>query len=58
MCMGLFAVLPWLGFAAQPSLGWAVLLLVLTGTGISYNFGVDRWCVDTVPERLLGWDRR
>ncbi|WP_328690015.1 MFS transporter [Streptomyces caniferus] len=52
--MGLFAVLPSLGFAAQPSLGWAVLLLALTGTGISYNFGVDRWFVDAVPEKLLG----
>lgn len=52
--MGVFAVLPSLGFAAGPSLGWAVLLLVLTGTGISYNFGVDRWFVAAVPERLLG----
>ncbi|MGW2413494.1 MFS transporter [Streptomyces tubercidicus] len=52
--MGLFAVLPSLGFAAQPSLGWAVLLLVLTGTGISYNFGVDRWFADAVPDALLG----
>ncbi|WP_234442386.1 MFS transporter [Streptomyces sp. NRRL S-1448] len=52
--MGVFAVLPSLGFAAQPSLGWAVLLLVLTGTGISYNFGVDRWFVAAVPEELLG----
>ncbi len=52
--MGVFAVLPSLGFAAQPSLGWAVLLLVLTGTGISYNFGVDRWFVAEVPEKLLG----
>ncbi|MGW2631806.1 MFS transporter [Streptomyces chattanoogensis] len=52
--MGLFAVLPSLGFAARPSFGWAVLLLVLTGTGISYNFGVDRWFVAAVPDRLLG----
>ncbi|GES30665.1 MFS transporter [Streptomyces angustmyceticus] len=52
--MGLFAVLPSLGFAVQPSLGWAVVLLVLTGTGITYNFGVDRWFVDAVPEKLLG----
>ncbi|MFJ9416294.1 MFS transporter [Streptomyces sp. NPDC101227] len=52
--MGLFAVLPSLGFAAGPSLGWAVALLVLTGTGISYNFGVDRWFVAAVPEELLG----
>lgn len=52
--MGVFAVLPSLGFAAQPGLGWAVLLLVLTGTGISYNFGVDRWLVAAVPEQLLG----
>ncbi|MGY5130206.1 MFS transporter [Streptomyces nigrescens] len=52
--MGVFAVLPSLGFAAQPSLGWAVLLLVLTGTGISYNFGVDRWFVAAVPDELLG----
>ncbi|MGY4956877.1 MFS transporter [Streptomyces nigrescens] len=52
--MGVFAVLPSLGFAAQPSLGWAVLLLVLTGTGISYNFGVDRWFVAAIPDELLG----
>ncbi|MFJ3949949.1 MFS transporter [Streptomyces libani] len=52
--MGVFAVLPSLGFATRPSLGWAVLLLVLTGTGISYNFGVDRWFVAAVPDELLG----
>ncbi|WP_330316732.1 MFS transporter [Streptomyces platensis] len=52
--MGVFAVLPSLGFAAQPSLGWAVLLLALTGTGIAYNFGVDRWFVAAVPDALLG----
>ncbi|MEV6565443.1 MFS transporter [Streptomyces kronopolitis] len=52
--MGVFAVLPSLGFAARPSLGWAVLLLVLTGTGISYTFGVDRWFVAAVPEERLG----
>ncbi|MFI5521699.1 MFS transporter [Streptomyces platensis] len=52
--MGVFAVLPSLGFAAQPSLGWAVLLLALTGTGITYNFGVDRWFVAAVPDALLG----
>ncbi|MFI1199579.1 MFS transporter [Streptomyces sp. NPDC020883] len=52
--MGVFAVLPSLGFAARPSLCWALVLLVLTGTGISYNFGVDRWFVAAVPEELLG----
>ncbi|MYT31438.1 MULTISPECIES: MFS transporter [unclassified Streptomyces] len=52
--MGVFAVLPSLGFAARPSLGWALVLLVLTGTSISYNFGVDRWFVAAVPEELLG----
>ncbi|MFE1176950.1 MFS transporter [Streptomyces sp. NPDC058773] len=52
--MGVFAVLPSLGFAARPPLGWALLLLVLTGTGISYNFGVDRWFVAAVPDELLG----
>ncbi|MFI0260983.1 hypothetical protein ACH4OW_18345 [Streptomyces sp. NPDC017056] len=52
--LGVFCVLPSLGFAARPSLGWAVLLLVLTGTGIAYNFGVDRWFVAAVPDELLG----
>ncbi|KUL34878.1 MFS transporter [Streptomyces sp. NRRL F-4489] len=52
--MGLFTVLPSLGFAAHPPLGWALVLLVLTGTGISYNFGVDRWFVAAVPDELLG----
>ncbi|MEU9121908.1 MFS transporter [Streptomyces sp. NPDC048506] len=52
--LGVFAVLPSLGFAAEPSLGWAMLLLVLTGTGIAYNFGVDRWLVAAIPEQQLG----
>ncbi|WP_030669168.1 MFS transporter [Streptomyces rimosus] len=52
--LGVFCVLPSLGFAARPSLGWAVALLVLTGTGIAYNFGVDRWFVAAVPDELLG----
>ncbi|MFH9421769.1 MFS transporter [Streptomyces sp. NPDC017529] len=52
--LGVFCVLPSLGFAARPSLGWAVLLLVLTGTGIAYNFGVDRWFAAAVPDELLG----
>ncbi|KWT59467.1 MFS transporter [Streptomyces albus subsp. albus] len=52
--LGVFCVLPSLGFAARPSLGWAVVLLVLTGTSIAYNFGVDRWFVAAVPDELLG----
>ncbi|MFE6685953.1 MFS transporter [Streptomyces sp. NPDC057743] len=52
--LGAFAVVPSLGFALRPSLGWALVLLVLTGTSISYNFGVDRWFVAAVPEELLG----
>ncbi|MEV5595146.1 MFS transporter [Streptomyces sp. NPDC052496] len=52
--LGIFCVLPALGFAARPSLGWSVVLLVLTGTGIAYNFGVDRWFAAAVPEALLG----
>ncbi|MFJ5676894.1 MFS transporter [Streptomyces sp. NPDC093097] len=52
--LGMFAVLPSLGFAARPSLGWALVLLVLTGISIAYNFGVDRWFVAAVPEELMG----
>lgn len=52
--LGVFAVLPSLGFAFRPSFGWAVLLLVLTGVSIAYNFGVDRWFVAAVPDELLG----
>ncbi|MEU7185176.1 MFS transporter [Streptomyces sp. NPDC045369] len=52
--MSIVCVLPSLGFATQPSLGWAATLLVLTGTGIAYNFGVDRWFMTAVPDALLG----
>ncbi|WP_238782654.1 MFS transporter [Streptomyces monomycini] len=52
--LGICCVLPSLGFAARPSLGWAVTLLALTGTGIAYNFGVDRWFAAAVPDALLG----
>ncbi len=52
--LAIFCVLPSLGFATRPSLGWALALLALTGTGIAYNFGVDRWFVAAVPDALLG----
>ena len=54
--MGVFAVLPSLGFAAQPSLGWAVLLLVLTGTGISYTSASTTGSSPRCPRSC--WGRR
>jgi len=46
--------LPALGYALSPSPDWALLLQVLTGCGISYTLGLDRWFVAAVPPGLRG----
>ncbi|MEU0572749.1 MFS transporter [Nonomuraea sp. NPDC005983] len=52
--VAVLAMLPAVGYAFQPSLGWALVCQVLTGCGISYTLGLDQWFVAAVPERLRG----
>ncbi|TXS56961.1 MFS transporter [Streptomyces sp. t39] len=45
---------PLAGYAFLPDLGWALLLLVLSGASAAYLIGLDRWFVGAVPEELRG----
>ncbi|MFF0744008.1 MFS transporter [Streptomyces sp. NPDC004111] len=47
-------LLPLVGYAAAPSLAWAVALGVLVGFSGSYIIGLDQWFVDALPEELRG----
>lgn len=46
--------LPALGYALHPSLPLALVCQVLTGFGIAYGLGLDRWFVAAVPAELRG----
>ncbi|WP_344291289.1 MFS transporter, partial [Streptomyces synnematoformans] len=52
--VAVLCTVPAIGFAAHPSFGWALPLLVLTGFGISYSLGLDQWFVAAVPEEMRG----
>lgn len=54
MPVAVLAMLPAVGYAFQPSLGWALACQVLTGCGISYSLGLDQWFIAAVPEELRG----
>ncbi|MEW2576650.1 MFS transporter [Streptomyces syringium] len=48
------ALLPFLAYAFRPSLGWALLIVALAGTGMAYTLGLDQWFIAAVPEELRG----
>ncbi|KUJ64486.1 MFS transporter [Streptomyces albus subsp. albus] len=48
------SMLPALGYAARPSLGWALVCLALSGAGIAYTLGLDQWFIAAVPEGVRG----
>lgn len=52
--VGVLAALPAVGYAADPSFGWALALQVVTGFGIAYTLGLDQWFLAAVPEELRG----
>ncbi|QLH24194.1 MFS transporter [Streptomyces sp. Rer75] len=52
--VGVLAALPAVGYAADPSFGWALALQVVTGFGIAYTLGLDQWFLVAVPEELRG----
>ncbi|MDJ1138389.1 MFS transporter, partial [Streptomyces iconiensis] len=47
-------LLPLLIFAVRPGLPLALAALCLSGMGIGYTLGLDRWFFDAVPEELRG----
>jgi hypothetical protein len=47
-------LLPYLGYALAPGLGWTLLLLALTGAGSAYTLGLDQWFVAAVPNGVRG----
>ncbi|GAA3790802.1 MFS transporter [Sphaerisporangium flaviroseum] len=54
MPVAVLAMLPGIGYAFEPSLGWALVCQILTGCGISYTLGLDQWFIAAVPEDLRG----
>ncbi|MFI0814328.1 MFS transporter [Streptomyces sp. NPDC021098] len=52
--VGVIAALPAVGYAGDPSFGWALALQVVTGFGIAYTLGLDQWYLAAVPEELRG----
>ncbi|MGN9843266.1 MFS transporter [Nonomuraea sp. H19] len=54
MPVAVLAMLPAVGYAFEPSLGWALVCQILTGCGIAYTLGLDQWFVAAVPEELRG----
>lgn len=52
--VALWCCLPAVGYALHPSLPLALLCQVLTGFGIAYGLGLDRWFVAAVPAELRG----
>ncbi|MFI1394887.1 MFS transporter [Streptomyces sp. NPDC020681] len=47
-------LLPFLAYVLTPGLGWALLVLVVSGAGNAYTLGVDRWFIEAVPDELRG----
>ncbi|GAA0474548.1 MFS transporter [Streptomyces sp. NPDC046215] len=47
-------LLPFLAYVLRPSLGWALLVVALAGTGVAYTLGLDQWFIAAVPEELRG----
>ncbi|MBB5116920.1 MFS transporter [Streptomyces eurocidicus] len=47
-------LLPFLGYAAHPSLGWALLAVGTAGLGMAHTLGLDQWFLAAVPEELRG----
>ncbi|MEU0842367.1 MFS transporter [Streptomyces sp. NPDC005962] len=52
--VGVLAALPALGYACDPSFGWALALQVVTGCGVAYSLGLDQWFLAAVEEELRG----
>ncbi|HEY3501817.1 MAG TPA: MFS transporter [Actinocatenispora sp.] len=52
--VALWCCLPAVGYVLHPSLPLALVCQVLTGFGIAYGLGLDRWFVAAVPAELRG----
>ncbi|WP_329312065.1 MFS transporter [Streptomyces sp. NBC_01262] len=52
--VAVLSTLPPLAYAFHPGLGWALLVQFVTGWGITYSLGLDKWFIDAVPEGVRG----
>jgi MFS family permease len=52
--VAVLSMLPTLGYAFHPALGWALFCQFLTGCGITYSLGLDQWFVVAVPDEVRG----
>ncbi|HUR09434.1 MAG TPA: MFS transporter [Nonomuraea sp.] len=46
--------LPWLGFLATPGVAWAAVIAAVAAAGLSYQLGLQRRFVESVPEEVRG----
>jgi MFS family permease len=45
---------PWLAFLAAPGVGWAAVLAAVAAGGLSYQLGLQRRFLESVPEEVRG----
>ncbi|MGW4964940.1 MFS transporter [Nonomuraea sp. NPDC004186] len=45
---------PWVGFALGPGMAWAAVLAAVATAGLSYQLGLQRRFVESVPEEVRG----
>ncbi|MDX3111267.1 MFS transporter, partial [Nonomuraea angiospora] len=45
---------PWVGFALGPGIAWAAVLAAVATAGLSYQLGLQRRFVESVPEEVRG----
>ncbi|WP_250905724.1 MFS transporter [Nonomuraea sp. NEAU-A123] len=46
--------LPWLAFLAAPGVAWAAVIAAVAAAGLSYQLGLQRRFVESVPEEVRG----
>ncbi|MFF4623155.1 MFS transporter [Nonomuraea jabiensis] len=52
--LAVLLAVPWVGFALGPGIAWAAVLAAVATAGLSYQLGLQRRFVESVPEEVRG----
>ncbi|MEV4582129.1 MFS transporter [Nonomuraea jabiensis] len=52
--LAVLLAVPWVGFALGPGMAWAAVLAAVATAGLSYQLGLQRRFVESVPEEVRG----
>ncbi|WP_431924498.1 MFS transporter [Nonomuraea jabiensis] len=52
--LAVLLAVPWVGFALGPGMAWAAVLAAVAAAGLSYQLGLQRRFVESVPEEVRG----